>query len=31
MVDVGHIAAVDISAVRCAAKQRDEQIVIINV
>jgi len=31
MVDVGHIAAVGVSAVRFTAKQRDEQIVIISV
>jgi hypothetical protein len=31
MVDVGHIAAVGVSAVRYAAKQRDEQIVIVSV
>jgi len=31
MVDVGHVAAVGVSAVRCSAKQRDEQIVIISV
>jgi hypothetical protein len=31
MVDVGHTSAVGVSAVRCAAKKRDKQIVIISV
>jgi hypothetical protein len=31
MVDVGHIATVGVSAVRCAAKQRDEQTVVISI
>jgi hypothetical protein len=31
MVGVGHTAAVGVPDVRCAAKQRDEQTVIISV